>query len=75
MKGDATKAGRVSPQRLDVPHFDPSSIWNAISQTSGIGISIMNSEGALLFVNDTSKVLFFDQAEVDYVGKTIRDFH
>lgn len=64
-----------SKPRIDAPHFDPASIWNALSKTAGVGISIMNSDGGLLFINDTSKILFFDRDEVDYVGKTIRDFH
>jgi DNA-binding CsgD family transcriptional regulator len=46
-----------------------------MSQTAGVGISIITSKGGIVFVNETSKVLFFDQTDVNYAGKNIRDFH
>lgn len=43
--------------------------------TPGVGVSIMDSKGGLLFVNETSQLLFFDRVGVDYNGKTVWDFH
>ncbi|KAA1261526.1 DNA-binding transcriptional activator UhpA [Rubripirellula obstinata] len=61
--------------RVDPPQIDPASLWAALSQTKGVGVSITDSEGRLLFVNDTAKVLFSESVDVDYQGKFIRDFH
>ncbi|MCA9242195.1 MAG: PAS domain-containing protein [Planctomycetales bacterium] len=61
--------------RRDPPEFDPASLWQALSMTPGVGVSIMDTEGALIFVNDTSQLLFFNQVGVDYRGKTVHDFH
>ncbi|MGB7347643.1 MAG: LuxR C-terminal-related transcriptional regulator [Pirellulaceae bacterium] len=66
---------RDSMARLDPPAFDPGSIWNAISRTPGVGVSITDANGRLLFINDTAMVLFSESANVDYEGKTIADFH
>lgn len=55
--------------------FDGQAIWLALSQTPGIGISITDQDGHLLFVNNTALVLFSGSADVDYSGKTIADFH
>lgn len=62
-------------RRVDPPLIDPSSLWAAISQTPGVGISITDSEGRLLFVNDTAQVLFERTTNIDYHGKRISDFH
>lgn len=59
----------------DVSGLDPGSLWSAITQTKGVGVSITDSEGRLIFVNDSAKVLFSEDANVDYRGKNIRDFH
>lgn len=61
--------------RVDPPMIDPSSLWAAMSQTAGVGISITDAEGRLLFVNDTAMVLFEETTDVDYQGKRISDFH
>lgn len=61
--------------RRDPPEFDPASLWKALSMTPGVGVSIMDTEGALVFVNDTSQLLFFNRVGVDYRGKTVHDFH
>jgi DNA-binding CsgD family transcriptional regulator len=50
-------------------------LWQALSQTPGIGISITDIQGNLIFVNDTSLVLFSGQVAIDYRGKSIADFH
>ncbi|MEQ1828793.1 MAG: LuxR C-terminal-related transcriptional regulator [Pirellula sp.] len=49
--------------------------WTAIAQTPGVGVSITDTNGKLIFVNDTSLVLFSGTTSVDYEGKTIADFH
>lgn len=46
-----------------------------MTQTSGVGVSITDAEGRLLFVNDTAKVLFSEDVNVDYRGRHISDFH
>ena len=63
-----------SSVRID-PAIDPLLLWTALSQSPGIGVSITDVNGRLLFVNDTTMVLFSDQANVDYSGKSIADFH
>ncbi len=54
---------------------DPVLLWTALCQSPGIGVSITDVSGRLLFVNDTTMVLFSEQTNVDYVGKSIADFH
>ncbi|MEZ6087757.1 MAG: hypothetical protein R3C05_06990 [Pirellulaceae bacterium] len=44
--------------RVDPLEIDLGSLWGAVSQTPGVGVSITDREGRLLFVNDTSMVLF-----------------
>lgn len=53
----------------------PEALWLALSKTPGVGVSITDSEGRLLFVNDTSMVLFSQHTGIDYHGKRISDFH
>ncbi len=60
--------GKQSPLALQ-------EIWLALSQTPGIGVSITDSRGKLLFVNDTSLVMFSGDSNIDYHGKSISDFH
>ena len=50
-------------------------IWLALAQTPGIGVSITDSHGKLLFVNNTSLVMFSGDSNIDYLGKSISDFH
>ncbi|QDV21881.1 PAS and helix-turn-helix domain-containing protein [Aureliella helgolandensis] len=61
--------------RQDPPDLPPMSVWNALSCTPGIGVSITDAEGRLLFVNDTAMQLFSQELEVEYRGKHIADFH
>ncbi|TWU56344.1 Oxygen regulatory protein NreC [Rubripirellula reticaptiva] len=61
--------------RIDPPAYDPTSIWAALSCTPGIGVSITDVEGRLIFVNDTSMVLFSQATKLDYLGKRISDYH
>ncbi|EMI41753.1 MULTISPECIES: PAS and helix-turn-helix domain-containing protein [Pirellulaceae] len=51
------------------------SLWAAVTRTAGVGISITDAEGRLLFVNDTAMVLFSQCTGIDYQGKKISDFH
>lgn len=46
----------------------------ALTKTEGVGISLMDRNGSLLFVNETSLGLFFDHP-FDYQNKTIADVH
>ena len=71
---DRTKA-EGGQRRHDAPEIAPISLWQALSRTAGVGVSIMDARGGLIFVNDTSQVLFFDAHDVDYRGKTVYDFH
>ncbi|WP_246146437.1 PAS and helix-turn-helix domain-containing protein [Rubripirellula lacrimiformis] len=59
----------------DLPPLDAASLWAAFSQTKGVGVSITDAQGRLLFVNDTAMVLFSKTAEIAYQGKCISDFH
>lgn len=57
---------------------DPKSaqqIWQALVKTPGIGISMCDAGGQLLFVNETCSYLFSDSTQVEYLGKSIADFH
>ena len=46
----------------------------ALTKTEGVGISVMDRQGTLIFVNETSLGLFFDHP-FDYRNKTIADVH
>ena len=61
--------------RIDPPAFDPGSMWAALSCTPGVGVSVTDGKGRLLFVNDTSMVLFSETTGIDYIEKRISDFH
>lgn len=71
----SSRDSRRSLVRSDGPELDPRSLWSALSRTPGVGVSIIDFEGNLLFVNDTSMVLFFGEVPVDYHGKNLRDVH
>ncbi|MEM6470088.1 MAG: LuxR C-terminal-related transcriptional regulator [Planctomycetota bacterium] len=45
-----------------------------MTRTQGVGISVMDRKGGLIYVNETSLGLFFS-GPVDYEGKTIEDLH
>lgn len=49
--------------------------WLALAQTPGVGVSITDAQGRLLFVNDTTLVLFSGSPDIEYDGKYIADFH
>ncbi len=66
---------RTTKQRIDAIELDVASLWTALSQSPGIGVSITDVSGRLLFVNDTTKVLFSETTDIDYTGKSIADFH
>ena len=70
----ASKSRRPSPSRIDPPEYDPASIWMALTKTEGVGITVMDRRGSLIFVNETSLGLFFDHP-FDYHNKTIADVH
>jgi DNA-binding CsgD family transcriptional regulator len=61
--------------RHDTPEIANRALWQALSMTPGVGVSIMDSKGGLVFVNDTSQLLFFNEVGVDYRDKTVWDFH
>jgi DNA-binding CsgD family transcriptional regulator len=61
--------------RRDTPEIANRALWHALSMTPGVGVSIMDSKGGLVFVNDTSQLLFFNEVGVDYRDKTVWDFH
>lgn len=72
---DSTKRSTKQTLRFDRQVGGHPEAWLALAQTPGIGVSITDSAGRLLFVNDTSLVLFSGSTNVDYEGKTIADFH
>jgi DNA-binding CsgD family transcriptional regulator len=72
--------GDKLPRRLDTPPislapFERDVFWSTLSRTPGVGVSVTDTKGRLLFVNDTALELFEGHANVDYHGKTIADFH
>lgn len=60
---------------LDPSDLPNGTLWLALSRSPGIGVSITDVDGRLLYVNDTAMVLFSERSDVDYGGKTIADFH
>jgi DNA-binding CsgD family transcriptional regulator len=73
-------APETAGRRFDMPSLSGSaeeqaSLWNALSCTPGIGVSVVDIHGLLLFVNNTSLVLFAGRTDIDYQGKSIGDFH
>jgi DNA-binding CsgD family transcriptional regulator len=76
-KGKAVKARAKSAavKKGNALGLDSHSLWNALSQTPGVGVSITDAKGSLLFVNDTMMSLFSDATDIQYVGKQISDFH
>jgi DNA-binding CsgD family transcriptional regulator len=74
-KATTTATGAAEIVRFEGPQIDAASLWAAITHTPGVGVSITDAAGNLLFVNDTAKLLFSESLEVDYRGKTIHDFH
>ncbi len=71
MKNESTSNRPKQENRLDFPGFSRSadeqaSFWTAFSNTPGIGVSIVDLKGTLLFVNDTSLELFSGRKDVDY---------
>ncbi len=80
MKNESTSNRPELTNRIDFPGFSRSfdeqaSFWTAFSNTPGIGVSIVDLQGNLLFVNDTSLELFSGRTNIDYRLKTIADFH
>lgn len=67
-------------ERQDMPSFasnpeERNTFWSALARSPGIGVSIVDLQGNLLFVNDTSLEIFSGQRDIDYHGKKIGDFH
>ncbi|MEM9646018.1 MAG: LuxR C-terminal-related transcriptional regulator [Planctomycetota bacterium] len=54
------------------PHLH---LWPVLTNLPGVGVSLMDSKGGLLFVNQVAIEMFFVERDVDYAGKTIADFH
>lgn len=57
------------------PGIGAQAIWQVLSQTPGVGVSLTDVEGRLIFVNETAQVFFNEETGVDYLGKYIADFH
>ena len=55
---------------MQIKDLEPELIWNALSLTPGIGVIVTDSDGTLLFVNDTSQMLFH---AAGYEGKRLSD--
>lgn len=62
-------------RRVDHGLGSNQALWAAFSGTPGVGVSITDTQGRLIFVNNTSLVLFSGSPDVDYHNKTIADFH
>ncbi len=60
---------------LDPSDLPNGTLWLALSRSPGIGVSITDVYGRLLYVNDTAMVRSRSDPNVDYEGKTIADFH
>lgn len=75
LKPAAGKRTGSRRERRDTFSTADPQVWRALSGTPGIGVSIMDEKGRLLFVNDTALVLFSGDAQIDYRGKTLADFH
>ncbi len=60
--------------RVDPPELDPLSVWGALSKTPGVGVCIMDADGRLLFINETSTALFIAGNIDSYVGRLIGEF-
>lgn len=77
MTYETTSETGTSPVRLRFDRVVGASpeTWLALAQTPGVGVSITDAQGNLLFVNDTSLVLFSGSSDIDYQGKKIADFH
>ncbi len=50
-------------------------LWPVLTNLPGIGVSLMDDAGGLLFVNDVALEMFFVEPTVAYQGKNIADFH
>lgn len=61
--------------RIDPPDFGNNTLWNALSQTPGVGLSAIDVGERLLFVNAVSREWFLGGAGVEIAGKSMRDFH
>lgn len=73
---DPFEPGRSPPtEPTQAVSIDAQTLWTVFSNTPGIGISITNAQGQLLFVNEASRVFFSDDKRIDYAGKYIADFH
>jgi DNA-binding CsgD family transcriptional regulator len=50
-------------------------LWQALSKTPGIGLSVIDSQGEILYVNKHSCIWFLGGPDVKYEGKNLSDFH
>lgn len=55
--------------------IDAKSLWLALSGTPGVGVSITDTDGRLLYVNEASQVFFSEESGIEYASKNIADFH
>lgn len=50
-------------------------LWPVLTQLPDVGVSMLDRQGNLLFVNDVAMEMFFPDPTVAYAGKSIADFH
>ena len=70
-----SKKKAAAAVRVDPPELDPASVWGALSMTPGVGVSITDREGRIIYANPTLLLLFSNSPSIEYKGKTIADFH
>ena len=89
MANDPSKSEPASPagaagkssvgSAVPAPHLsmrdDHARLWQAVSQIPGVGVSITDTQGRLLFLNATAMFIFEGRDDIEYQGKTIADFH
>ncbi|TWU58558.1 Oxygen regulatory protein NreC [Rubripirellula tenax] len=74
MANTDAKTERIQ-SRVDPPDFGKNTLWDALSRTPGVGLSVIDVHERLLFVNAVSREWFLGSADADVDGKSMRDFH
>lgn len=55
--------------------IDAKCLWPALSGTPGIGVSIINTDGRLLYANNAARLFFSENNGIDYASNCLADFH